>query len=330
MTKSVLIYDTIGPAARPHRLDEGASGGSEVHLVQLAEALARRGVRVTVATRQESFFGEHGVFYCPHKEAPKTDVVIGWRCSTLPPLDGVKKLIIHSTDAPGRHYDHLNVFLSRAKVPLVCVSHWHASLFPFATNKHVIDAMIYDEAFAERPPPRVPTGADDEVRTFVYASAVMKGLPHTLEVWTKVHGALGGNARLVVTTPGYDETPPEVVQAMRKFDVEWVDPMPPKQLNAFFRQAEGLFFVSDMPETYGVVASLAEIANCRTHILRMRGPSGLDDAISNHRLLTNDPNTFVRDFLFAYAEPEREEWYAPEVKDRRPDVLVDKWLELIS
>ena len=84
-----------------------------------------------------------------------------------------------------------------------------------------------------------------------------------------------------------------------------------------------------MPETFCAVAALAEIANCRTHILKTRGPSGLDTVLANRRLLTNNPDTFVRDLLFAYREPERAEWYAREVPDRRPDTLVEKWLELV-
>lgn len=304
----VIFYDAIGGPTTRKSTDERPTGGGELHLVQIAEALTKRGR--TCAIVNGASCEENGVRYFPHAAAAQLE------CRTLVvnryspnPTTARQRTIIHAIDPDNPAYD-VHTPLFRAGTPIVAVSRWAATTFTRATGpKYVINPCLDP----------IPSYPKDPNR-FIYASAAIKGLKRTLRVWTemKQRYASLADARLEIASPGYG--PPDPRDVASAPDCSYVGDLTPRDHRMFIASAAGLFFVNDHTETFCCVGALAELARTRAHILCEKGLGGIPEALTNHRLLTTDRERFEEDFVAAYEAPEDPAWYA------RPEGIPDRSL----
>jgi hypothetical protein len=332
---SVLFVDTMCPGGFSlSTTRERGTGGSELAIVQIATALAKRGHSVVVLSdRQESIprsdslsaAKETGVVYGPLRWLeiiPEPDAIVVSRATKVPEgYEETKSIAVLAQDVYVPEYDSNLALLSRGVAQLVCISQWQADGFPFAKRKTVITPIL------EKP----RAGLEKIQGQFIYASAAMKGLPTTLWWWRHLHEAhpeAMGGTELVVTTPGYDE--PDLDDIDRTPYARWLGVLPPAEARDAIAQSEGLFYASTMQETFCAIAAVAEAAQTRTHILCLRGRAGLDEALRNKTLVTTSPLDFEQSFLAALERPEDPKWYAADTVDRSPEAIAPLWEQALG
>ena len=317
MTTPVLIWDQIGGCYSRSTVETRPTGGGELHLVQLAEALARRGYAVTIANGVPSPRYEIGVDYVPNELAPaRADVVIVQRYSPDPPTKR-ERTIIHAIDPWSSAYErHLGLMAAR-ETRVVAVSRWAAAEFP--GRVHVIPPMIEPVAAGVKDP-----------QLFIFPCAARKGLDVTLAAWRRIkeRHADFADARLEVVSPGYD--PPAADKIRSAPDCTYGGALTCRAWRERIAHAAALFLVSSYPETFCVTAAVAEMTKTRPHILCLAGLCGIPEALSNHRLLTTRPDDFDRDVIAAWEDPGAVAWWGGRPVDRSPDALVGEWVELME
>ncbi len=335
MTKhaDVLFVNSLGPGftLATARGPQGL-GGSELEIVQIAHALARRGHKVVVANGVTETTEEEGVIYMPLQNAH------GMRCdalwverSTTPPRIETKRVVVRATDQNGSWYDMHKPLLANGRAAVAVNGAWHASLFPEAKEKIIIPpALDFDVGGLLLLPTKEP-------RQFVYASAPMKGLGQTLETWRHIQSTYFGahktglpiaRLQLKVIVPGFSDMHGDKALLRdddAKFGITY-EGMP--SLTAWRRaiaEAEGLFFVNTLMETYGCVAAFAEKYGTRTHILCLGEIAGFADSVTDQTYVTKDRDKFIKDFVQALGKKAR----YPERPDQSPDALAAHWEEAL-
>ena len=283
----LVIWDTIGGTYDSRTVREKATGGSEVEVVQLAEGLAARGYRVwCFNARDQEWRSPGGVEWRPCSEAKpgfrglSTRCLLVQRYSTRPPFgffrnDEPGTAFMRITDVAGEHYD-ANV---AAGLRIIAVSDWQARKMaeryraaPNFEEGRVVPAMLPDSYYDL-------TSKVPRVRgRFLYASAAMKGLQATVDMWIRLketHADAMKHCELHVTSPGYGS-----VQLSRSADrlaecgIGFLGDLTPDTLAMYMATCEGLFYVNTFAETFCAVAAIAEAVGCRVHILGA-GPEGL-------------------------------------------------------
>ena len=149
----------------------------------------------------------------------------------------------------------------------------------------------------------LPTSASEiqvDPFRFIYASAAIKGLRETLEMWSTLAKDLPYEARLFVTNPGYDMAdlpkswPEKVVQ---------LGVLPSSRAVAsVMATCAGLFYVNTFPETLCMTGVMAEALGLRLHVLCKHGFGGMREAVTSP-LITDDEQTFRENFLSALTAP---------------------------
>lgn len=320
----VLLYDSIGGPFSLSTTQRKGTGGSELAIVQIGHALAKKGYRVVIANDRNDVTMEEGVRYVPIDDLGVGDRVRSMvlsRCSPAPEGLAADRIVVLAQDVNHRAYDvHLPI-LAKGDGILVCISHWQASLFPFAKQRRVITPIL-------DPIPVV----SKEPNLFVYASAAQKGLAPTLYMWrllkSKYESALK-DAALMVTTPGYDE--PDFEDIEQTPGCEWAgSALAPPKARELIARAAGLFYVNAMPETFCAVVAVAEAAKTRTHVLCLKGKGALGEALINTRLVTTSQDQFEIDFMEAWRDPGDPKWYVDKVIDRSSDRLVGEWEDTLG
>ena len=330
---SVLFVDTMCPGGFSlSTTRERGTGGSELAIVQIATALAKRGHTVTVLIDQPSIgfqqseprviaAKEAGVMYAPLSwsafDLPEPDAIVVSRATKVPAgYEETKSIAVLAQDVYVPEYDSNLALLSRGQAQLVCISQWQADGFPFAKRKTVITPII------EKATPGI-------VKTpgqFIYASAAQKGLPTTLWWWRHLHEkhpeAMGAT-ELVITTPGYDDADLDDIE--RTPNARWLGVLPPAEARDAIAESEGLFYASTMQETFCAIAAVAEASSTRTHILCLRGRAGLGEALRNQTLVTSSALDFEQCFLGALKSPSDPQWYAADTVDRSPEAIAPLW-----
>lgn len=288
----VIFYDRVGVACTGATPRERGLGGSEHQILLLAEALARGGKRVLVLNATREPASEAGVEYRNHGMAAASDLeceaLVVCRYSPIPPIRA-QKTVVAASDIPYRAYDHLApLFMGARDATLVAVSQWQATHFPRTWRTVVIPNFLPDEIYARPPaPPAHP-------RRFVYASAALKGLNETLEAWRALRPEGG---ELLVCSPGYDASSVDA-RDVAGMGARWLGSLPFHEVVELIADSAGLFYVNVFPETFCIVAALAEALGRRTHILCLEGRAGLETTVRSP-LVTTERARFEEDFRAA-------------------------------
>ncbi len=318
----VLITSTLGPGFTLNTIKGDGIGGSELEVVQVAHALARRGHEVVVAVNINEPVEEENVQYIPARAAAGLRVKrsIAWRTSPLPSVFA-DNIFVRPTDVSSPHYDvHLPATVFGGAT-LVCNTQWHANQFAFAKRKAIIPPML-----DPTPPTEKVSGR------FVYASAISKGLQETFEFWKHLKGKYSEfhTASLAVVVPGMSGGTIDLDEDdMRRLRISWIGTKPSEEYRSTIASGH-LFYVNMFPETFGCVAALAERSKSRTHIYCYHGKAGIPEALVNSRLVVSDAKQFERSVIEAWKDPNNPDWYAESVPDRTPDVLVTRWEEVLG
>ena len=323
----LLIVNSIGPGFT-HSSVAGGIGGSELEIVQVAHALARRGHKVTVANGVEKETTEEGVRYIPFSQANGLTARALWiERMTSPPHVRTQCIIVRATDICCPPYDVHKPMLEAGQARLVANTKWQASGFAYAREKIIIPPVI-DLDLGGPVPDKVPG-------RFVYASAPMKGLVATLEMWrayktTHPNRYLLKKAKLVIVLPGqsafYGDLPVPLTDKDKEIGISYINAASLVEYRRLIASAEGLFYVARMQETYCCAAVFAEAYGTRPHILCLNGSGGIPEALVDSTLVTAQVREFERDFFkFWSAGKKPPPPMTGKVPDRSADALAPKW-----
>jgi FkbM family methyltransferase len=336
MRVDLLMVNDIGPGFTSKT---NPLGGSELEMCQIATGLAARGRKVIVANNVTEETVCDGVKFIPIAQLKRgrlrppseaAQVLYLERTTSrehLPQWFTPLRTIVRATDVYHKGYD---VHVPLKNWLLVGVTQWHVDLFKSITTnaqRRVINPIL-------GPIPLV-----EKVRSrFVYASAPMKGLKATIDLWKQIYPLTSTRRaycqpELVIVTPGhfdfYGDSMPQLTPRDREeFRIRIKGSPSIEDYRAEIARAEGLFFVLDgFVETYCNVAVIAERAGTRTHILALNGFGGIPEAIIDHRWLTSDKSEFVQSFLEALKNPQ--DIREVRVDIRSSEALIPAWDELL-
>lgn len=140
---------------------------------------------------------------------------------------------------------------------------------------------------------------------FIYASSAVKGLESTLRAWglmkKKAYPKLI-DAKLYIYHPGYDEVK-GIISKLKTPDVIYKGNLPINKFLLDIADASGLFYVNDLPETFGFTPYLALALNMRVHVLYTKEAGSLFN-FGDHKamFLDYDKETFINRFIESYGK----------------------------
>jgi hypothetical protein len=318
----VILFDSLGVPYTGTTPEHSGLGGSEWQSILLAEGLARRGHRVLVLNRTLLPARERGVDYLNHETAYERSFSCGAlvvvRASNVPPL-AYERLLVWVTDAGFKAHQHFEAFFSQPNATLVTISAWQRSLFPASWRAEVIPNVLPDSVYEVRDRP--------DRRRFVYASAAFKGLTATLEAWQEVkRDPRLAEAELSVCTPGYD---PVDEAAIARAGCKHLGSLPFDAVVRTIASSAGLFYVNAFPETFCIVAALAEALGRRVHILCLKQVGALHETTTSPLVTTHRPE-FVSAFREAYVSPLDDRRFHGAPRDFRQDTVMPRWLRALG
>ena len=322
----LVICNSIGPgfSLSTSRGDKGL-GGSELEIVQIAHALARRGHKVIVCNGVDKEIEEEGVTYLPLDQASGLIARSLWieRSTATQPVRA-ERVVIRATDINWTAYDHHMPVLRTGAAALCVNTRWQAQGFAGVKEMAIIPPAL-DFDLGGPPPSRVPG-------SFVYVSAPMKGLKQTLEMWrammtSRHHPPL----TLTVVVPGfsdmYGDKPPELLDGDDKLGIRFLGMPSLIEWRRLVASAEGLFFVNGMNETYGCAGVFAEHFGTRHHILCLHGHlAGFGESLKTKSCVATNEEDFKRQFWEHLGR-------APEYflhSENAPDALAPAWEEVLQ
>lgn len=287
----VLIYDNIGVPFLGSSYRESGLGGSEFEAVLLAEALAEKGKNVVVINRTPFTAFQNGVRYraldTMNFHSFNTKSLIIMRGSKISDNISFEKAFVWCTDnySPNTYAQVEEMLKSNMPVTAVFVSAWQKAHYPSHWPSVVIHNMIPDWVYDYK--------AKKHEGVYIYASAALKGLNPTLSLWTKLKKEYHfKKAKLLVLSPGYDQPSADI----SKFkDVEFVGALPFEDTVSHIARSEGMFYVSEFPETFGISPAMAEVLGTKPWILRLKGQDAMSEVL-NTKVYDNDVE-FVKDIV---------------------------------
>lgn len=295
MTYDIVLHDGVGVKFNDAVVSNDPLGGSEFVLWQLAGALHRQGLRVLVVERnvrgkpERPSNGPHYVYGIPEPVTCKW--LVQHRYSEPAPEIRADRTVTLASDTYHPVYARPHV----VPHPVVWVSAWQQATFPTTFRGTVIPNPLPDHVYTRPIPAKDP-------HVFLYASAALKGLDATLREWARLRTETPGlhDARLRVLSPGYDLVPEAAGHVP---GVRVVGGLPFHKVVAEMDRAAGLFYVNDFPETFCIVAALAEARGARCHVWQRNG--GAIPITVNDPLVVDAPadagqEAFVSRFLAAY------------------------------
>jgi tetratricopeptide (TPR) repeat protein len=318
----VILFDSIGMPYTGSTPEHSGLGGSEFESILLAEGLARRGFRVLVLNQTLLPATEGGVEYANHEAALSIAfacrVLILARYSQVPPVR-FGRLVVAVSDMAGKSHGHLEpYFAGVADATLVALSTWHRSLFPATWRAAVIPYILPERVYSYE--------AKVNPHRFVYASAALKGLRETLAIWQELkRDPALADAELVVCTPGYDAVDEG---ALARAGVRFLGSLPFDKVVHEIASSAGMFYVNTFPETFCIVAALAEALGRRVHVLCVKGAGALHETVRSP-LVTASRDEFVASFRAAYALPDDPRWYAA-ARDYHETTVMAEWLRVLG
>lgn len=337
----VLFADDPAGAFSPALNASKPTGGTEVHMAQLAGGLAAPvwqdgqgcvlqglkletpGLSVVAVSDFEDRMtptDTDGGHYIPLSRLGPN-----WRSRALitagltkPPswLTTDRHVVLWTHDPP-HNLPHLEAAGLRWS-EFVCVSQWQAERFTRGWKTRVIPPII-DDWIYELPPIERNPGK------FVCVSAWWKGTAQTLEAWSQLRPE---GAELVVGSP-YSHPAHARAMVERTPGCRWVDLASPRAVVEEMRDAAGVFRVNVAPETFGVTDAIAQILGTRVHCWAVNGLGGAPEALTPSPWFTTDGDQFASEFRKAYHAP-------PNVgfdvvgRDFRASRIIPMWRELLD
>ena len=275
-----------------------------------------------VANGVETESVEDGVHYMPLAQAAGMKCEALWieRFSTPPGRIMSKRIVVRATDIDWDPYKAHRALLASGASSVIVNTKWALEQgFSYAKEKIIIPPSL-DYDLGGPAPEKVPG-------RFVFASAPMKGLDLSLDMWRKIvkgHN-LQGKVHLKITVPGfsdmYGDKAKELSEEDKALGIEFEGMISIIEWRRLIASAEGLFFVSQMNETFGCVAAFAEKYGTRTHIWCRAQIAGFAESITNHEYVTQDEWVFEKAFVKSIGRPA----YFVDVMDRSPDALAPMW-----
>ena len=319
MSWDVVLYDGNGPggAFAPNWNKSKPTGGTEVHMVQLAEGLAAAGLKV-LGISAISTPEYHGATYLPAGDPlPVCKALVTCGISQVPVGVRTDRHAVLWTHDPANGILPLMEHLRYSD--FVCVSQWQASRFPLGFRTHVIPAIIDDWIYelGDRP-------LEKRRAKFVCLSAWWKGSMDTLILWEELKREKNASrlAELHMGSP-YSH-PPAAQQIVERAGCTWVPLHKPADVVEQMKDAAGVFRVCKFPETFGATDVIAQILGCRVHVLALNGIGALHETLASPVGVTAERRVFDRNFRFGYGNP-------PDTtrKDYRARTIIPRWIDLL-
>jgi hypothetical protein len=254
---SLLIYDERCGWSPSLNASKG-TGGTEVHLVQVATWLAGRGFDVTAFCHDGQHQVEDGVRYIESRAwdfRSPVDVLLTVRKSTIPTTFRAGRIFTLVTDDPRPEPDAYSHLLNRST--LVCVSEWQAALYRALGHTCVVIPAMIDDATYAIPHNYVPG-------RFACMSAWNKGTDETLRIWSHMSALMPGKT-LVVGCPY--SAPADARQRCEDAGAIFVGgELRPGDIVRHLSLAEAHVRVCTIGETFGATDAIAAALGCRVHV----------------------------------------------------------------
>lgn len=322
----VISFDVVGQPFDGYTPELTGLGGSESQDILVLEALAAKGYRVLSLNRLPSPAIVNGVRYEPMAPALQGEVhtkhLILQRTTSMPENIKADHVFVRAQDIYSEFsgYDvHEELFARDQKPTLVCLSKWQAKAFPAHWPKVVIPNMIPDWVYAEdrRKPRNAPA------HSFLYASAVIKGLQETLKFFGSMRERPEfKNATLDVCCPAYSA--PSGIELP---GVRYLGSLGFRQLVAAYQEHRHLLHVSVFPETYGIAHVLSETLGLNPLVLQLHGGDALPEVL-NSKTVTRDLAAFNAIMGQVAKDPQSLNPASPH--NFQVSHVMEQWLNLLS
>lgn len=318
----VILLDMVGVPYSGLTPRYTGLGGSEFETLLLAESLAKKNLKVLILNKTGAISIEYGVTYYPITILDfrnfKCKNLIALRNSPIPyeKID-FDNVFIWTTDLPNNEsFIHFANWCGKGRPgTLVCVSDWQKSMYPPEWNVKTIYNMLPDWVYDYK--------AEKNKNNYIYASAAMKGLPQTIEMW-KEHkkNYFLKKANLSVCSPGYDSVDMDV---MNKNKISFLGNLPFHDVVETIGKSGFMYYVNTHPETFCIVAALAEAVNTPVMGLCLANPGALPEVLTGP-FLTNNQEEFTKNIM------ETAKNYPAQVnkKDYRISKILPQWLSLLK
>jgi len=267
---SLLIYDDHCGWSPSLNASKG-TGGTEVHLVQIATWLAARGVSVTACCHYGRDAIEDGVMYIDSREHStwksrriyQRDVVLTVRRSELPDIYA-GHIFTLATDDPRPCPDDFAHLKGRST--LICVSEWQANEYRKLGHECVVIPPPIPDSYYELVNYKLPTSA------MVCVSAWNKGTDRLLDLWREEWGTI------YVGSP-YSHPDDAKERCGRVPGVIWLGTITPGEVVLQLASASHHVRVVTAAETFGMTDALAAAVGCRSIALAESDPGALPDTV---------------------------------------------------
>lgn len=338
-TFDVLIAQNLGLPATGATVRAQPTGGSEWQVVILAEALAARGFRVGVTSPVGMFQRHNGVTYIPISELHgredayknfrpsariSTEVLVSERFGQLPWNVDFERLVFDLHDLPDDRLQSVMGLLGEVETSRVVVhSKFLADLLQEWPRLSVIPCMLPDDFYTQPKLERVKL--KEREHHYVYASAAMKGLAPTLALWRELKRSRNYHfrkAKLTVCSPGYDQMDMNLFTGLES-SVGIYTGLSPAGTQQLLAASDGIFMVSQFPETFGIVFHQCELAGKPAHVLQTHGEL---DAL--HTTLAQ-PGTIYTEAAAFVASFEGDAWDIP-MRSFAVSQHIDQWIAVLG
>jgi hypothetical protein len=290
--------------------------------------LQKSGLRVAVIQPGPAYVRWAGVDYLSLEDVIQRglyditcDVLLSQRFGALPANVSFGRLVVEMHDLPDDRAHTCIEFMSQVPgCKTVVHSQFNANLYPDWPGLTIIPAAFEDSLFDM---PKVSRDPGRE-RVFVYGSAALKGLEPTLQLWgeLKRNKYMFKKATLIVTSPGYDA--PEFDKLRNTPGVIYEQQQTLGDMQMRLANSDGIFMVNTLPETYGCVQAMAEIAGRPAWCACVNGAGALKEALANTWSVHTDPGEFVA----AICAPKWPDMLP--AKDVRMSTLLPQWLDVLG
>lgn len=337
----VVIYDSVGVPFIGITPRHHALGGSELQIILVSESLAKLGKKVLVLNKTPHPAYQFGVFYYPidilrYKKIKCKNLIIN-RYSVLNYSMKENQASLPQNfslgfDFPKISFDNIFFFLQdfydmnwikyfeyiqslHLNAKFITVSNVLNKSLPKTLNKKTIPNMIPDWVYEYK--------QIKNENKFVYCSAAIKGLTQTIQLWNEIKlNNIFKNVTLQIANPGYDSIDLSIKDNK---NIEIIGNLSFENLVDTIAKSAGIFYVNIFPETFCIVAALANALKVKLHILCLNGTGALKETIKNSHFITEDKKIFMHDFTenykFSIVDP---------VQNYKSSYLINEWKELLQ
>lgn len=312
----VIILDSVGVAFSGDSPQFNGLGGSEFEQILLAEGLKASGVSVACINRLPSWCKVRGADYIPIEMVSydkfECKSLILERSTPVPHENIIKssrifRWLTDAGEANNATNGEVRVFVSK----------WQLEWIGGVGLQEIIHNMLPDWVYDIKP------NRNTKANSFIYASAAMKGLTHTLNYFASMKKTREfKNATLKVLNPGYD-----LPSGIEADGVTFLGALPFHRVVEEMQTCRSFLHISTFKETFGIVHVLAEVLGLNVFVHQATGQDALRE-VCNSRLVTNNAVEFNQNMEMFGRDPQA---FKPEKpNDYRVSSLIPKWLKVLG